>query len=109
MEGLIEAIIKQRMTGLGFQDYEIKMKSVELNSAGDVCVQAQNEYLYLVDVDDDTDAFNIQADNTIMDSSEFLFASIPFVISDFTGNVIISKSIHTATQNLLFVRVIPKK
>jgi len=109
MEGLIQAMIDRRMIGLGFKDYAIRMKSVELSSAGSVHVRAQNEYLFLVDLDDDTDAFNIQADNTILDSSEFLFSSIPYVAQDFTGDIIITKPSHTVSQKLLFARVIPKK
>lgn len=109
MEGLIADIIKNRMTGLGFNDYRIRMQSIELNSIVPVHVRAQNEYFYLVDLDDDTDAFTIQGDNSIMSSDEFNFASMPFVSSDFTGDVIITKAAHTATQTLLFVRVIAKK
>jgi hypothetical protein len=109
MEGLIDAIIKNRMAGLGFNDYRIRMQSIELNSTTPIHVRAQNEYFYLVDLDDDTDTFTIQGDNSIMSSNEFNFASMPFVSSDFTGDVILQKAAHTATQKLLFIRVIPKK
>ncbi|MPM09006.1 hypothetical protein SDC9_55322 [bioreactor metagenome] len=44
-----------------------------------------------------------------MSSDEFNFASMPFVSSDFTGDVVITKAAHTATQTLLFIRVIAKK
>lgn len=108
MEGLIALAIDKRVKGYGFKDYSIRMESVELNSTTPKHVLAQNEFWFLTDCDDTTDAFIIQADNTMISSSEFLFSTIPFGVVDFVGDVFITKPEHTATQKLLFARVIPK-
>lgn len=108
MEGLVSLIIEQRMAGLGWDNYGVKMTSVELSSAETVHMHNQNEYWFFVDVDDNTDEFIIQADNYMISSTDFMLGSMPFMPADFTGEMIISKPEHTTVQKLLFARVIPK-
>jgi hypothetical protein len=108
MEGLIALVINRRMKGLGFTEYSVKTKTIELSSLTKVHKNCQNEYWFLTDISDVTDDFLIQADNFITKLSQINIDGIPYTLQDFTGNLIIEKLAHTTTQYVSFARVRPK-
>jgi hypothetical protein len=107
MEGLISMIISKKMQNIGYKQYSVQMENIQISNAVPfIHILAQNEFWWLIDVNDTTDDFYIQGENNIVGLADINISGVPYTPIDFTGDIIIEKSNSTVTQTLLFARVI---
>lgn len=109
MEGLIQSIIANRMIALGWKNWYMKTNVITLDSDIPIIERRQNQYLFLIDIDDTTDPIFIIGDNNMIFTPNLNVFGYTVCTEDFTGDITIFKQNHTVTQKLVFVSVIPKE
>jgi len=108
MEGLINAMIENRMKSQGFNAWNIKTETIILTNTNAVNLKRQNKTMFLIDVDNIDNDIVFQSDNKIFKLSDINYAGLPVTSESITGEVIIKKLTHTAPTTLLFITVVPK-
>jgi len=98
------------MAAMGYKTFHWMPKSLTLTPNMIYPLAAQNEYLYIFDVNSQAgDVFTIRADNDIIKQSDFILSGVPYLFYEVTGNVTINTVNAINDQTFLYIRVLPEE